>query len=153
MPTRKTKAARRAPRSPAAVTVAGRTAPLSTRAVMAAVRVVLAGERRGAAVSISFVGPTRMRRLHRTWKGADRPTDVLTFTLRQPEGPLLGDLYVCPAVVRGHAREHRVPVREEMLRVVIHATLHALGYDHPDGDGRTRSAMWRKQERYLACVI
>ena len=104
-------------------------------------------------VSINFVGSARMRSLNREWKGADRPTDVLAFTLTQPHGALVGDLYVCPAVARGYARDHRVALRTELCRLVIHATLHALGYDHPEGVDRTRSPMWRKQERYLAWVV
>ena len=40
-------------------------------------------------------------------------------------------------------------LREELVRLVVHGTLHVLGYDHPDGPGRTRSAMWRRQERYV----
>jgi ssRNA-specific RNase YbeY (16S rRNA maturation enzyme) len=35
------------------------------------------------------------------------------------------------------------------VRLVVHGTLHVLGYDHPDGDHRTRSPMWQRQERYV----
>jgi probable rRNA maturation factor len=34
----------------------------------------------------------------------------------------------------------------------VHGTLHALGWDHPEGPGRTRSAMWRRQERYVEAL-
>ena len=37
-------------------------------------------------------------------------------------------------------------MREELLRLVVHGVLHVLGYDHPDGESRERSAMWRRQE-------
>ncbi|PYO91296.1 MAG: hypothetical protein DMD66_00070, partial [Gemmatimonadetes bacterium] len=40
-------------------------------------------------------------------------------------------------------------LRTELLRLAVHGTLHVLGYDHPEGPGRTRSAMWRRQERYV----
>jgi ssRNA-specific RNase YbeY (16S rRNA maturation enzyme) len=39
------------------------------------------------------------------------------------------------------------------LRLVVHGTLHVLGQDHPTGEGRTTSQMWRKQERILARVL
>jgi probable rRNA maturation factor len=42
-----------------------------------------------------------------------------------------------------------VSLRQELVRLVIHGTLHALGYDHPEGDHRIRSPMWRRQERYV----
>ena len=40
-------------------------------------------------------------------------------------------------------------VEEELVRLTVHGTLHVLGYDHPEGRGRTRSAMWLRQERYV----
>jgi probable rRNA maturation factor len=46
-----------------------------------------------------------------------------------------------------------VSSQEELLRLVVHGTLHTLGYDHPEGATRTTSPMWRKQERILARVI
>jgi ssRNA-specific RNase YbeY (16S rRNA maturation enzyme) len=35
----------------------------------------------------------------------------------------------------------------------VHGTLHVLGYDHPEGTGRTRSGMWRKQEAYVRRLV
>jgi probable rRNA maturation factor len=125
---------------------------VSRQAITRAVQQVLAGERRRMEVSVTFVGTERMRRLNRVWKGRDRPTDVLAFTLRGPGGPPQGDIYVCRAVAVGEARARGVPLAEELLRLVVHGTLHAAGYDHPEDDRRTRSAMWRRQERYLACL-
>lgn len=104
-------------------------------------------------MSVSFVGPRRMRRLNGAWKGRDRPTDVLAFALTAPGRDPIGDIYVCPAVARDQARSLGIPVREELVRLVIHGTLHVLGYDHPAGPGRAHSVMWRKQERYLSCVV
>jgi len=40
-------------------------------------------------------------------------------------------------------------VDEELVRLAVHGTRHVLGFDHPEGPGRTRSAMWRRQERYV----
>jgi probable rRNA maturation factor len=42
-----------------------------------------------------------------------------------------------------------VPEREELARLVVHGTLHVLGWDHPETEDRTRSPMWRRQERYV----
>lgn len=67
--------------------------------------------------------------------------------------PIVGDIYICPDVVRKNAERFGVGVREELARVVVHGTLHTLGYDHPDGEDRTDSDMWRRQERILADVL
>jgi len=93
-----------------------------------------------------------MQALNREWKASDAPTDVLSFALPGPGGVVTGDVYICPAVARTLSREHGVPVREELIRLVVHGTLHVLGYDHPDGPGRTRCAMWRRQERYVKAL-
>jgi probable rRNA maturation factor len=133
------------------VTVNGRS-PLSPSLVRRAVRAVLQGERRVARVSVTFLGLERMRRLNRRYKGLDRPTDVLAFTLQQPGGPPLGDVYVCPRIAAQEARARGLGVREELIRLLVHGTLHTLGYDHPEGPGRERSAMWRRQERYVEAL-
>jgi probable rRNA maturation factor len=113
---------------------------------------VLKSERRQADISVTFLGPARMRALNRQWKGHDEPTDVISFALPGPGGELLGDVYICPAVARREAVRLGIPLRQELLRLVVHGTLHVLGYDHPHGAGRTRSAMWRRQERYVKAL-
>jgi len=133
------------------VTVQGRS-PLAPSVVRRVVRAVLRGERRVARVSVTFLGLERMRRLNLRYKGVDRPTDVLAFTLDQPGGPPVGDVYVCARVAAREARARDLSVREELIRLVVHGTLHALGHDHPEGPGRERSAMWRRQERYVEAL-
>ncbi|MBX3145611.1 MAG: rRNA maturation RNase YbeY [Gemmatimonadales bacterium] len=149
MPTRKTRAAE----PPAPVVVRGNHAPLARRRVEAAVRLVLQRERVQAAIAVTFLGPTRMRALNRRWKGHDRPTDVLAFALPQRDGSLVGDIFVCRAVAKAEAAARGLSLREELLRLVIHGTLHVAGHDHPDDERRVRSPMWRRQERYLACLV
>lgn len=120
--------------------------PATVRRVVAA---VLRGEGRTADVSVNFLGPTRMRALNRDHLGHDRTTDVISFALPAPDGGLVGDVYVCGAVAAVQAKRLKVPVREELIRLVVHGTLHVLGYDHPASDARIRSPMWRRQERYV----
>ena len=123
--------------------------PLADRVVQRIVAAVLKGERRSADVMVTFLGPTRMRALNREHLGHDRPTDVISFALPTPDGRLVGDIYICRAVAAVQARSLGVPLREELVRLVVHGTLHVLGYDHPEGEGRTTGAMWRRQERYV----
>ena len=129
--------------------VNGRRLPLSATLVRRVVEAVLRGERRRALMSITFLGRDAMRRLNAEHKGHDRPTDVLSFAMTDPAGRTLGDVYVCPWVAAREARARRIPLRQELIRLVVHGTLHALGRDHPEDERRTASPMWRRQERYV----
>ncbi|MGB7211772.1 MAG: rRNA maturation RNase YbeY [Gemmatimonadales bacterium] len=130
------------------VTVGGRPA-LPPALVRRVVLAVVAAERPRLALaqlSVTFLGPVRMQRLNRRHLRHDRPTDVIAFALRLPDDALVGDVYVCRAVAVRQARALGRSLREELIRLVIHGTLHVLGHDHPAGPARMRSAMWRRQE-------
>jgi probable rRNA maturation factor len=116
------------------------------------VETVLNDERRDGLISVTFLGRDSMRRLNAAHKGHDRPTDVLTFSLDSPSGQIVGDVYICPWVAQREARARGIPLRQELVRLVVHGTLHALGQDHPEGPERTRSGMWRRQERYVEAL-
>jgi probable rRNA maturation factor len=125
---------------------------LPTRLVRRAIASVLDGEHRAAALSVTFLGWRAMRRLNAEALGHDRPTDVIAFALPQPDGTLAGDIYLCrPQAVR-EAHERGIAPREELLRLLVHGTLHVLGWDHPVDAGRERSPMWQRQERYLRAL-
>lgn len=130
----------------------GRRLPLSRALVRRVVEAVLHSERRDGLISVTFLGRDAMRRLSAEHKGQDHPTDVLTFALDGPPGHAVGDVYICPWVARREARARGISLREELIRLVIHGTLHALGRDHPEGPERMRSAMWRRQERYVEAL-
>jgi probable rRNA maturation factor len=134
------------------IAVGGRQLPISAESVQRAVRHVLECEGRLATLSVTFLGRDRMRRLNQQYKGQPRPTDVLAFSLPDPAGNLVGDIYVCHWVASREAEAREIPVDEEIVRLVVHGTLHVLGYDHPDGDERTASDMWRRQEIYVRAL-
>jgi|CXWL01.1.fsa_nt_gi probable rRNA maturation factor len=138
--------------SPTTVIVSGATAGFPSTAVRRAVTTVLAGEGRAAFVAVTFLGLRRMRQLNRVYKQHDCPTDVISFSLPQPDGSLAGDIYLCRAVAAREAHRRGLPVREEVLRLVVHGTLHVLGHDHPEGTDREQSSMWTSQERYVRQV-
>ena len=128
---------------------------LATRSVRALAGFVLQRERvRSAMLSIAFVSRRTIATLNKEHLGHTGYTDVITFALGRPTpaAPLVGDIYVAPDVVREQAKRWRVPVREELARVVVHGVLHAVGHDHPNGDGRERSTMWKRQERLLSAA-
>ncbi|HEY9450669.1 MAG TPA: rRNA maturation RNase YbeY [Gemmatimonadaceae bacterium] len=131
--------------------------PLSRARVARIARAVFIAERvRNAELSIAFVSNGTIAALNRKHLGHHGATDVISFELsRAPRSPVTGDIYIAPDVAREQARRLGVPVREELARLVVHGTLHVLGYSHPDGseEERTRSPMWRRQERILARVL
>lgn len=93
-----------------------------------------------AELSLSFVDLEEMADLHQRYMGEPEPTDVLSFLL--DEDGLLGDVIVCPAVAAGNN-----PDRDAELRLlVVHGTLHLLGYDHEVDE--ERAVMWAKQTAY-----
>ena len=127
-----------------------RRCPLSRPAAAELARRVLRAEGvRGAALSVAFVGRRRIRSLGRRYLGRDRDTDVIAFALPGAPGIVVGDVYVSPEAAARAARRFGVGTREELRRLVVHGILHVLGYDHPEGEERTSSAMWSRQERLL----
>jgi probable rRNA maturation factor len=77
---------------------------------------------------------------------------VLSFALTTPAEELIGDVYISAWVARREAQSRGISAREELIRLLVHGTLHVLGRDHPEGPARTRSAMWRRQERYVEAL-
>jgi probable rRNA maturation factor len=125
---------------------------ISAGRVRELVNATLDAERvRDALVSVAFVGTDTISRLNRDFLGHTGPTDVISFGLaRQGSSvPLIGDIYICQRVAARNAKAFAVPLREELARLVVHGTLHILGYDHSDDDARMSGVMWKKQERIL----
>ena len=79
------------------------------------------------------VAPAESKRLNRSYRGKDRPTNVLSFPASAAERELasaLGDVVICAAVVAREAREQGKPLTAHWAHMVVHGTLHLLGYDH-----------------------
>ena len=84
-------------------------------------------------IGVSVVGPAESRRLNAQYRGKDKPTNVLSFTVPQlpVTGPQpLGDLVICPQVLRTEAREQKKSLRAHWAHLVVHGSLHLVGYDH-----------------------
>ena len=126
--------------------------PVSRDRVADVARAVLRAEKvRDALLSITFVSNAAMTRLNHRHLRRKRPTDVIAFGFRRAakNAPVIGDIYIAPAVARESAAANGISVREEIVRLVVHGTLHVLGHDHPESDDRVSSRMWRTQERLV----
>jgi probable rRNA maturation factor len=134
------------------VSLDGVRAPLSRARIVAVAETALRGEKvKNALLSVTLVTPRAMARINAEHIGHAGPTDVISFGFARatPTDPVVGDIYICPGVARENALLHGAPVREELARLVVHGVLHVLGHDHPDGEEREDSLMWRQQEKLL----
>jgi probable rRNA maturation factor len=130
--------------------------PLPRARVEAVARHVLEAEQVSEArLSITFSSTRRIATLNREHLGHHGSTDVISFGLKSDvaDAPVTGDIYIAPDVARRNAATHGVPAVEEITRLVIHGVLHVLGFDHPEGTGRTESAMWQRQEELLLGLL
>jgi probable rRNA maturation factor len=97
------------------------------------VRVALGNTMDTAELTIRLVDVPESQMLNLTYRGKDKPTNVLSFPFEAPPGmdlPLLGDLVICVGVVEQEATEQNKPLQAHWAHMVIHGCLHLLGYDH-----------------------
>ncbi|WP_265422822.1 rRNA maturation RNase YbeY [Aeromonas salmonicida] len=90
-----------------------------------------------AEVTVRIVDEAESRELNLTYRGKDKPTNVLSFPFEAPPGlelPLLGDLVICRQVVEQEAAEQNKPLEAHWAHMVVHGSLHLLGYDHIEDD-------------------
>ncbi|MEO7085706.1 MAG: rRNA maturation RNase YbeY [Gemmatimonadaceae bacterium] len=138
------------------VSLDGVRSPIARARVAEISQSVLRGEGiKSALVSITLVMPRAIAKLNAEHLKHSGPTDVISFGFSRATSadPVVGDIYICPDVARANARRLGASIREELARLVVHGTLHVLGYVHPDGDGREHSDMWRRQERLLKRLL
>ena len=104
-----------------------------------------------ASLTVRVVGATEGRLLNRRWRGKDKTTNVLSF----PAGDLppgqhetlpLGDIVICAPVIRREAMEQFKSLTSHWAHMVIHGTLHLLGYDH---EAKGDAAVMEQKERQL----
>ena len=100
----------------------------------------LATTSRPVELSVRLTGDEEVRALNAHWRGKDKPTNVLSFPMAEPyeleaadeEGPelLLGDVVLARGVCESEARDRQVSVEDHATHLIVHGTLHLLGYDH-----------------------
>ena len=88
-------------------------------------------------MTVRIVDEAESHALNLNYRGKDCPTNVLSFPFECPdevELPLLGDLVICLQVVEREAQEQDKPVMAHWAHMVVHGSLHLLGYDHIEDD-------------------
>jgi len=112
-------------------------------------KVLLGENRETESISLALVGKEEIKKLNKKFRGKDKPTDVLSFNLN--EGNYLGEIIICPDVVKENAKKYGVSAKSEMLKVFVHGILHLCGYDHEKSE-KEAEEMEKKQENYLSKV-
>lgn len=116
-----------------AVTITNTTAKrIDSKTITKAVEVTLKALRKKGIVSVVVVGSRRMRTLNKMYRGKDRVTDVLSF--REAEAEIrtphfLGEVIINVQAIQKQAKEFSPSLKFELAFIVIHGTLHLLGYD------------------------
>jgi probable rRNA maturation factor len=130
---------------------------LDFAAIESTVAILLAAlDERDSSVSVSFVRDAKIRELNRTFRGHDKPTDVLSFPLVEPGDAfagaerLLGDIVISVDTALRQAAAYDAPLNREVQRLLIHGVLHLLGHDHLEAVER---AAMETEERRLADAI
>jgi probable rRNA maturation factor len=91
-------------------------------------------------LSVRLAGDEEVQALNAHWRGKDKPTNVLSFPMAEPyeleesdvDGPaiMLGDLILARGVCEREAADKGIPVEQHATHLLVHGTLHLLGYDH-----------------------
>jgi probable rRNA maturation factor len=111
-------------------------------------------------LSVRLTGDEEVRALNAQWRNKDKATNVLSFPLAEPDelasgaadGPelMLGDIVLARGVCADEAREKKVPLEQHAAHLLVHGTLHLLGYDHHDE--QEASDMEAREIRALATL-
>ncbi|CAH8769705.1 rRNA maturation RNase YbeY [Paenibacillus dendritiformis] len=124
----------------------------------------------GGEVALTFVDDAGIHELNREYRGIDRPTDVLSFAMREStdeemdilyeveedaelaglDDDLLGDIIISTERAQAQAEEYGHSLEREIGFLFVHGFLHLLGYDHQDE--KSEREMMDKQEAVLGRV-
>ncbi|HLE08566.1 MAG TPA: rRNA maturation RNase YbeY [Thermodesulfobacteriota bacterium] len=97
-------------------------------------------------LSIFLTGDSTIKGLNKKYRHIDRPTDVLSFPMDDPR--LLGDVVISVEMAKKQAKGLKVGFYQELTRLLVHGTLHLLGYDHAKG-GKEARRMREKEEEII----
>lgn len=104
-------------------------------------------------ITIRISDAEESQSLNHSYRGKDKPTNVLSFEFDAPPGvelPLVGDLIICPEVVYRESLEQQKSFHDHFAHMVVHGCLHLLGYDHiNDADAQEMETI---EKRLLATI-
>jgi probable rRNA maturation factor len=116
----------------------------------------LVSSTRTAELSVRLTSDSAVHALNAQWRGKDQPTNVLSFPLASAkeleitDGPelLLGDVVLARGICAAEAADRALTLEQHATHLLVHGTLHLLGYDHHDD--RSAADMEARELRALA---
>ena len=115
---------------------------------------------RSVELSVRLTSDAEVHALNSEWRGKDKPTNVLSFPMAEPDeleisdaaGPelMLGDVILARGVCAAEAADKGIPLESHAAHLMVHGTLHLLGYDHEDED--SAADMEAREVRALARI-
>jgi probable rRNA maturation factor len=101
-------------------------------------------------VSLAFVNDETIQQLNRQYRNKNKPTDVLSFSLREGEfgsinPDILGDIVISIDTATASASKNALSLEQEINFLIIHGLLHLLGYDHENTTKEEKRKMQAKQ--------
>ena len=123
--------------------------PVDRRRMRRAVeQIVRDAEITAAQISVAIVDDPTIARLHQQFLNDPEPTDVLSFVLERSPEALEGEVVVSAETAQSCAPRYGCTAADELLRYVVHGTLHLVGYD--DTTARKRAIMKKREGEYLS---
>lgn len=114
-------------------------------------------KKRFSEASVNMISDKKMKSLNKTYRGVDKTTDVLSFSTEMTWGTKkaisneeLGDIFISIPQVKRQAKSIGRDLKTEFVLMVVHGTLHLLGYDHATDKDETK--MFRMQQDVLITV-
>ncbi len=122
--------------------------PLDQELIDCLITTTLLGEKTDVgAVQVIFASDGELRELKRRFFNVDAYTDVIAFNLNDQDESLEGEIYISSARALGNSRQFKQTYEQELCRLVVHGSLHLLGYD--DQTDQDRAEMVRLEDKYL----
>lgn len=110
-------------------------------------------ELKGKEVNVIITNSAMIEQLNSQFRKVDSPTDVLAFP---PDEDLLGEVWLCPSIIRKNAKKFDQEYEKELVRVLIHGLLHIAGHDHEGSfsaeDDEQMEPMFKVQESILSDI-
>ncbi len=105
--------------------------------------------RKKIVLSLIFVDSRNIRRLNNYWRGKNKKTTVLSFSLNEDEN-ILGDIFLCSSEIKAQAKIFDISLESFYQKLVVHSLLHLYGYIHDKKEDRLK--MERLENKILQAI-
>ncbi len=109
-------------------------------------------------LEINLLRPSAIQKLNKIYRGKNRPTTILSFVASESKGfvnaatsgQYLGEIFLCPSIIKKQAKKLQISTKEMMTIVMLHGILHLLGYTH--NNEKNARKMEHKEEEILRAL-